>query len=49
MAGRIWLDAVLELGPEWGVVRVECTPVPKELAGGRGRALGEQARARCPN
>ena len=31
MAGRSWLDAVLGLGPEWKVTRVEPTQNPKEL------------------
>ena len=31
MAGKSWLDAVLGLGPEWKVTRVEPTSKPKEL------------------
>ena len=31
MAGRDWLDAVLGLGPEWKVTRVEPARKPKEL------------------
>ena len=31
MAGRSWLDAVLGLGPEWKVTRVEQARKPKEL------------------
>ena len=31
MAGRSWLDAVLGLGPEWEVTRVEPARKPKEL------------------
>ena len=31
MAGRNWLDAVLGLGPEWKVTKVEPTLRPKEL------------------
>ena len=31
MAGRDWLDAVLDLGLEWRVTTVEPTRKPKEL------------------
>ncbi len=47
MAERSWLDAVLGLGPEWRVVRVERTREPKELRVGVERAPG--SRLRCPD
>ena len=47
MAERSWLDAVLGLGPEWRVVRVERTRAPKELRVGVERAPG--SRLRCPD
>lgn len=34
MAGRNWLDAVLGLGPEWKVTRVEPTPEAEGASGG---------------
>lgn len=46
MAGRSWLDAVLGLGPEWKVTRVEPTRNPKELRVELHRTGGSPLR--CP-
>ena len=47
MAGRSWLDAVLGLGPEWKVTRVEPTRTPKELRVEVQRTGGRPLR--CPH
>lgn len=46
MGGRSWLDAVLGLGPEWKVTRVEPTRNPKELRVELHRTGGSPLR--CP-
>ena len=47
MAGRDWLDAVLGLGPEWKVTRVEPARKPKELRVELHRTGGSPLR--CPH
>ena len=47
MAGRSWLDAVLGLGLEWKVTRVEPTRKPKELRVELQRTGGSPLR--CPH
>ena len=47
MAGRRWLDAVLGLGREWKVTRVEPTRKPKELRVELERTGG--SRLKCPH
>ena len=47
MAGRNWLDAVLGLGPEWKITRVEPARKPKELRVELQRTGG--SRLRCPH
>ncbi len=47
MAGRNWLDAVLGLGPEWKVTRVETARKPKELRVELRRTGGSPLR--CPH
>ena len=47
MAGRDWLDAVLGLGPEWKVTRVEPSRTPKELRVELHRTGGSPLR--CPH
>ena len=47
MGGKRWLDAVLGLGPEWKITRVEPTRKPKELRVELQRTAG--IRLRCPH
>ena len=47
MEKRGWLDAVLGLGPDWRITRVERTPERKELRVELARAGG--GRLRCPH
>ena len=47
MAGRDWLDAVLGLGPEWKVTRVESTMKQKETRVELHRTGGSPLR--CPH